>query len=609
VITADANLQTSAPTQSRKHDLEQTAAIAGTAVVATWLILATFNAGPLWRDEINSINLAQMPSLKEFWQNLPFESFPPFWLWLMRGLSFVGMASSDAGIRMIGLLVGLAFLGSLWLCARWTAGRPPILSLALLGSLPAIVSTVSANRAYGLAMCLLMLTFGTIWRMVELPTKSRIIWAAVVSLLFVHCVYYDVVFLGAILAGAALVVARRKAWKMLATLVAIGVVAGLSLAIYLPVIHTTAVYTQMVQLPFFSIAIIWEKFCEAVSLQSSAHYGPSGGPEVWLWLLLLTAGVMLAVSSQFRQARVANATTESSRADLALFCGTVLFCGVVGYFLFLLRLRFPTQPWYYMGVLSLCAISLEGVFSAAWPGLRHTAVELRSGRSTGLLSPALSSKGGEVENTAGSLDKWSGLVRIAFLAAMMIWSVRPMWEEGHTRRTNVDVIAAVLENQAASDDLIIVQSAWEGVTFDRYYHGKARWITVPPLESHKVHRTDLMWTELNERDAMAPVLNGISETLRSGGRVWVAGAIPIVEKLPPDPSLPPHPKTGWYLAPYYRYWTAQLSAHLLASALQTRIMQVTLPVPVNARENLPLQQFSGYRTNSEQSKSQQPASK
>src|SRR5436309_1225591 len=113
VTIADTKPQTSTPTQSRRPDLEQMAAVTGTAVAAVWLVLTTFNAGPLWRDETNSINLAQMPSLKEFWHNLPFESFPPFWLLLLRGLSFAGMASSDASIRMIGLLVGLAFLGSL----------------------------------------------------------------------------------------------------------------------------------------------------------------------------------------------------------------------------------------------------------------------------------------------------------------------------------------------------------------------------------------------------------------------------------------------------------------------------------------------------------------
>src|ERR1044071_7317660 len=580
VTIAEANLQTTASKQSQKRDLEQIAALSATVLVGIWLLLTTFNAGPLWRDETNSINVAQMPSLKEFWNNLIFESFPPLWLLLFRGLSFLGMAGSDAGIRMIALFVGLAFLGSLWLCARWTTGRPPTIGLALLGSLPAIVWTLSANRAYGLAICLLLLTFGATLRMLESPSRSRIISATIFALLFVHCVYYDLVFLAAILAGAALVVARRREWKLIALLIGIGGVAGLSLTIYLPTIHKTSIYTQLVQVPFFSFSTIWEKFGEAVSLQSSAHWGPSGGPEIWLWLLLFALGLTLAAAGQFSSTsrKFLSRTTQNTdtdtqvaaynehaaiqrRADLALFSATVLSCGIAGYLFFLLRLRFPTQPWYYMGLLTLCAGSLGGIFATVWHRSR----------------PGI-------------------LLRVGFLTAMIIWSLHSMWEETRTRRSNVDVIAAVLENQVAPGDLIIIQSAWEGVTFERYYHGQAAWMTVPPLNSHKVHRTDLMWTELNDPNPMEPVLNRVTDTLRNGGRVWVAGLFPMVNKMPPAPPPPPQLPTKWYLAPYYRYWTAQPSSHLLAVATQSRIMQASLPVPVNARENLPLQQFSGYRT-------------
>src|SRR5207249_4541098 len=172
----------------------------------------------------------------ELWSNLPFESFPPLWLLLLRGWSGLWMAESDAGIRTLGLLIGLAVLGLLWLCARWLNGRAPILSLALLGSLPAFVNTVGANRACGLAIGLLVLTFGLIWRLLESPSWSRAILAGAVSLLFVHCVYYDVVFLGAMLAGAAAVAVRRNQWKILGVVLGIGAGAGLSMAIYLPVV-------------------------------------------------------------------------------------------------------------------------------------------------------------------------------------------------------------------------------------------------------------------------------------------------------------------------------------------------------------------------------------
>jgi hypothetical protein len=51
--------------------VETVAALIGTAVSATLLVLAAMNAGPLWRDETNTFNLAHMPSFRDIWINLP----------------------------------------------------------------------------------------------------------------------------------------------------------------------------------------------------------------------------------------------------------------------------------------------------------------------------------------------------------------------------------------------------------------------------------------------------------------------------------------------------------------------------------------------------------
>ena len=70
-------------TRPLKLDLETSAAIAATALSGAWLFLATINAGPLWRDEVNSVNLVEMP-LNEMWKNLNFDSCPLLWLMLLR---------------------------------------------------------------------------------------------------------------------------------------------------------------------------------------------------------------------------------------------------------------------------------------------------------------------------------------------------------------------------------------------------------------------------------------------------------------------------------------------------------------------------------------------
>ncbi len=539
-------------------------ALAGTAFSAMLLVLTAMYAGPLWRDETNTINLAQMPSLKELWNNLPFESFPPLWPLLLRGYVFLGLAGSDAGIRLLGLCVGLFFLGSLWLCSRWMGCRAPILSLVLLGGLPAMIFIVGANRAYGLASGLLVLSFGLIWRMVELPSRSRIFWAGLACLLFVQCVYYDVVFLCAMLAGAALVVIRQRQWPTLGALVGIGAVSGASLAVYLPIIHRGSVYAQMHQEPTFNFLTLWHKLGDVATGRSSAHPTGPFGLEMWLWIVLLLGGSVVALllqrvrKLQEPNQEAATAATARTRADLASFCVVSMLLGTVVHMAFLMRLKFITQSWYYVEMLCLCAIALDGISGATRPALRP----------------------------------W-GWLRIGFMVLLMTWGSRAAWEEAHTRRSNVDLIAAVLGKQASAEDIIIVEGPWEGITFDRYYHGRAHWVTVPPVDSHKTHRSDLILEKMNQPDPMAPVLREIAGTLRGSNSVWVVGNMEVMH---PKQSVPSAQTTRWWLA-YFNYWSAQVTVYLQDHALQEQVLEMSADEPVSCFENLPVRKFSGFRSN------------
>src|SRR6266550_2882999 len=240
-----------------KLGIETSAALIGTAFSAMLLVLTAMNAGPLWRDETGTFNLAHMPSLRDIWHNLPFDSFPMLWPLLVRGCGVLGLTNGDMGIRILGLAIGLFFLASLWLCQNWIGGRAPTLSIALLGGLPAFIFVVGENRAYGLAGCLLVLSFGTIWQVVESPKKSRIILAGFICPLFAQCVYYDVIFLGAMLAAGAMVGIRRQQWKIVWTMASIGLVAGASLLIYLPFMHPSSELLSFVRSPFFDAATLW----------------------------------------------------------------------------------------------------------------------------------------------------------------------------------------------------------------------------------------------------------------------------------------------------------------------------------------------------------------
>lgn len=350
------------------------AALIGTAFSAILLVLTTMNAGPLWRDETNTFNLAHMASFRDIWQNLPFDSFPLLWPLLVRGCGMFGL--TDMGVRILGLGIGLFFLTSLWVCQRWIGGSAPILSIALLGGLPSFIFVVGANRAYGPAGCLLVLSFGKIWRLSEFPTRSRILSAGFICLLFAQCVYYDVIFLGAMLAGGALVAIRRQQWKILWVMAGIGLVTGASLLIYLPIIRRGSEYLPFIRSPFFDVATLWNGLGDALAARSSANPDGAVGPQVWIWIALLLAGILVAVMMQRTRVRetskpkVAWMSSDQERSDLALFCVTSVVLAIIGYFGFLLKLQFFMQPWYYVEILILCAISLDGILSASWPALR-----------------------------------------------------------------------------------------------------------------------------------------------------------------------------------------------------------------------------------------------
>jgi hypothetical protein len=553
-----------------KLEAEALVALAGTVFAAYFLVLTALNAGPLWRDEVNTANMAQMPA-REMWHNLGFESFPPLWPLLLRECSLIGLGDGDANIRVLGLYVGLFVLAAFWLSAGWLGCRAPSLSLGLLAWLPAFIFITGANRAYGLASGLLLLAFGMIWRMVESPTRGRIFQAGLTCLLFAQCVYYDVIFLAAMLAGGALVTWRRRQWKTLGALAAVGAVSAGSLAVYWPVIRGGAAYAPIAGWPRFDRTLLWLKLKEAVGSRSSGEYGVLGH-EIWLWVALLLGGLVVALARQRTGAKAASAwatlpTASQNQADRALFCATSMLLGVAGYLAFLLWLHFLTQKWYYVEMFCLCGISLDGMLGGGQPGLRS----------------------------------W-GLFRILFLMAMLTWGARPAWIEAHTRRSNVDLTAAVLNQKASAEDFIVVDGAWEGITFNRYYHGAARWATVPPLDSHLVHRNDLMLEKMKEREPMIPVLQAITNTLRAGHDVWLVGEVSSPRPFPPAPQARQWTKS--YL-PYVFYWDAQLSATLTDHAVQRKILDIPVGQRVYRLEDVPLMRYSGYKSG-EQTTGQPP---
>lgn len=551
------------------------------AVLLTALLAAALHirfvshVGGLWRDETNSIHLANLPSFAEVLGFLDYDSFPILFLAVLRGWSGVFGSDNDAALRVLGCVTGLAVLGALFFNARAFGIRWPVLSLALIGLNPMLIRYGDSTRAYGLGIFLILLTFRSFWRLVDKPSPpetKRVLVALALALLSVQCLYYNSVLLLAIAAGTMAVAMRRRAWRTVGIVLGIGILAAASLLPYVPMMRRMREWTFMVSYPA-DFAWLWKRIGEVL-----------GSPDplgVWLWVGLFVGGVGVVAGlalSQLWKAKPASPVEVARHPDHArsvpdavLFAALALVAGVVGYAVFLRALHYYTQPWYYITLVAFVACALDVVFGA-WPiAVRYRTLPLflRSGRLA------------------------AGLALLCFAAL-------PDWEEMPVRHTNVDLLSARLQPLAASGDVILVPR-WEcAIPLARYYRGPAEIITLPPIDEHRFHRYDLVLRQMMTVDPLHPVLTRLEEVLRSGHRVFLAGSLPVPDAGSVLPNLPPAYRDAdgsWHGGAYDRVW--QLQAGQLLGLHAARVGHIAVPVPEKARvqefENLDLLVAEGWR--------------
>ncbi|HEY2122629.1 MAG TPA: hypothetical protein VGH07_03465, partial [Chthoniobacterales bacterium] len=59
-------------------------ALLGTGLVICLHWIFATHAGGLWRDEVNTVSVANLPSLSELWNHIEFDSFPIVWPLIIR---------------------------------------------------------------------------------------------------------------------------------------------------------------------------------------------------------------------------------------------------------------------------------------------------------------------------------------------------------------------------------------------------------------------------------------------------------------------------------------------------------------------------------------------
>jgi hypothetical protein len=520
----------------------------GTAVLVTAVAILLhahylLHVGALWRDEINSVNVASMASLSQVWRFSEFESFPLLWTLLLRLWISAGAGATDLGLRIFGLLGGMTIIAGVWFAALRLSRTVPLLSLALIAVNPEIIRWGDSVRAWGLGAGLAIFAFVLMQHAVQSPAIINIGLAGATAILAAHCTYQNSVLLAAMVGATVLPLVIRCEWKRAVIPVGIGATAAVSVAPYLSIVRRVGRWNMLSQ-GDFGFREFNAKVHEAIA--------SSGTIAMLCWIVLVVSVIpILAIALlQSRRRKKVNGVAVTA-AILA-----VMAMGVLG--LFYVRLGYPTQSWYYIGVLTLVGSSAEIALNGAvsFPGIRIATVMLAV-----------------VIVLTGAFPAWSSLIAPA---------------------TNLNAVAARLNAESAVGDTIALHPWFYAITFDHYYKAGATVTTVPPIADRRVHRYDLVKQAMTLPDPTPVLIGHFRQSLESGHRVWLIGPFVIPPENMPLHPLPPPPLPGsaWHAEPYLDLWALEVAAFLRDHTLNRHQVPITAGGPF---EDAGVTVFEGWR--------------
>ena len=317
------------------------------------------SAGPLWRDAVNSVNVASLPTAAEVYAHLRYDSFPPAWIGLVYAWQGAGLAGSDAGYRRLGLAVGLATLAVVW----WTGWRlgigPPLIMLLLFGLSPSVIIYGDTVRGYGLAALAILWSAGATWAFIQRPTWGAYAVAQIAAIVAAQTHFGNGIPLLGIGVGAAAVCWRRRNWRLLLAALGIGAVAATVLFIVnYPILRYMMQAGQQEQHAAITLGWILRVFAAGLA---------PGLPSLALSWALCAALAASGLAAALLMRR------DDADADRAVFAILLLAITLGGTFPAYVRTGVPTNYWHYLSLFALSALACEVGIAALVRRFRHGA--------------------------------------------------------------------------------------------------------------------------------------------------------------------------------------------------------------------------------------------
>jgi hypothetical protein len=522
---------------------EWTVAILISALVLFLLIVRATHAGALWRDECDSLELARMPRFADILHNLKFTSFPILFPATVRLFTTL-FGTSDAALRCFGFLVGAAFVAAAWFNAR-SCGNLPLILPALVGLNVTFLTVGTWIRGYGLGSVLVTLSFGLTVLFVAQPTLHRLVAMFVCYVASMQSLYFPAALVPALLLAAFAVCLFRRQLKWALWLCTVAAICAVS---YIPKfltyfeIRDWVVALQRATKP----SELWREFTMACG--EPAHVAR------WIWLVALTMSILAAVWMV-----TARSQRDSISANVFAFAALTVVLAVPMYFVFLWTLHNIPETRYYLSLLCVLGAASELI--------------------VGLLAQFA----------------WVRIARLVLVICLATALPIFAWPKITERETNLDLLAKNLQTYAHDGDLIIVNRWFLAPGFSWYYHGPARWMTLPELSEKRIHRYDLLISKMQSTDTLADIRTAISQTLQSSNRVWLVGGAQLTQQGEPLLLSPaPDPQYGWDSGMYDYSWATQLGAFLQQHVVDGET--VLSPMEgINVNENVPLLIARGWK--------------